>query len=362
VLAVGSEALWYLTRGTGLVSMLLLTTVVVLGIAQVHRWATEGWPQLVVAGLHKNASLLVVVFLGIHIVSTVVDGFAPIDWIDAVIPFTSAYRPLWLGLGALAFDLLLAVTITSLLRRHLRYRAWRAVHWLAYACWPIAFVHGLGTGSDGSTSWVLAIDAACLATVVGAVAWRIIAARDAPTGRRLGAGVLTGSATMLILTWALAGPMSASWARRAGTPTDLLATGGESTTTLVPATATGFAPPFTTALSGSLTEPAAVAGVSHLTIDGTLRGDADGRLHLEVTGPLTTSGSIRLQSSQISLGPDDEPNRYTGQVTAWRGSSLTATARDQTNHTVTVTITLQLDRNLGTASGTVTTTRPKPGG
>src|SRR5579862_3085896 len=121
------------------------------------------------AALHKNVSLLAVVFLGIHIATTVVDGFAPIGWADAVLPFHSPYRPLWLGLGALATDLLLAVVVTSLLRGRIGYRAWKAVHWAAYACWPVAVLHGMGTGTDTRLGFVLLLYFACLAAVLLAV-------------------------------------------------------------------------------------------------------------------------------------------------------------------------------------------------
>ena len=150
------SALWYLARGTGLVSIVLLTVVMVLGVTEVQRWAREGWPRLVIAGLHKNVSLLVVAFLGVHIASSVLDSFVPISLLDAFVPFTSPYRPIWLGLGALSFDLLLALVITSLLRGRIGHRTWRTIHWAAYASWPIAFVHGLGTGSDGRVGWVVA--------------------------------------------------------------------------------------------------------------------------------------------------------------------------------------------------------------
>ena len=88
-----------------------------------------------IAALHKNISLLVVVFLAVHIVTAVADNFVPIGWLDVVVPFHSPYRPVWLGLGAIAFDLLAALVVTSLLRNRLGYRAWRAIHWTSYACW-----------------------------------------------------------------------------------------------------------------------------------------------------------------------------------------------------------------------------------
>jgi predicted ferric reductase len=177
------SAVWYLTRGTGVVTLLLLTLTLVLGITEVSRWANAHFPRFVTAALHKNVSLLVMVFLGIHIVTAIGDGYVPIRWIDAVVPFGSAYKPLFLGLGTVAFDLLIALIVTSLLRKQIGYRVWRAVHWAAYACWPVAFLHGLTIGTDKHTTWMLALSLGCLATVCGAVWWRLGPATIARTHR-----------------------------------------------------------------------------------------------------------------------------------------------------------------------------------
>src|ERR1700761_3219275 len=123
------SAYWYLARGTGAVSLVLLTASVVLGIVGSVRFASPRWPRFAIDVVHRDISLLVLVVLVIHIVTSVLDGFAPIGLLDGVVPFVTPYRPLWMGLGTLAFDLLLAITITSLVRRRLGYRAWRAVHW-----------------------------------------------------------------------------------------------------------------------------------------------------------------------------------------------------------------------------------------
>ncbi|HTD57994.1 MAG TPA: hypothetical protein VK672_03785, partial [Solirubrobacteraceae bacterium] len=117
VAAAGPSAYWYLTRSSGAVALVLLTLALVLGVVDVRRWSTEKWPRFVVDSLHRNVSLLALAFLGLHILTAVLDSFAPISLVDAVIPFTGSYRPLWLGLGALSFDLMLAVILTSLLRR-----------------------------------------------------------------------------------------------------------------------------------------------------------------------------------------------------------------------------------------------------
>lgn len=180
---MSSKALWYLTRGSGIVALLLLTAGVVLGLLTSGRWARERWPRFVVEGLHRNVSLLATVFLVIHIASAVLDGFVPIHWLDAVVPFGAAYRPLWLGLGALSLDVFIAVAATSLVRRHLGHRTWRVVHWTAYACWVLAMVHSMGAGSDSGQGWMILIYLACGAAVLGALAWRLaVIARGLLTG------------------------------------------------------------------------------------------------------------------------------------------------------------------------------------
>ncbi len=166
------QALWYFARGSGVVTLLLLSAATVLGLLSTARAAAPGWSRLVVQGVHRNVSLLVVVFLALHVATIELDRFVPMRWIDAVVPFVSRYRPFWVGLGAIVFDLLLAVIVTSIWRVRVGLRAWRVVHWLSYAAWPLAVVHGLGMGSDRSEPWYLAVTLACVAGVGGAAAWR----------------------------------------------------------------------------------------------------------------------------------------------------------------------------------------------
>jgi methionine sulfoxide reductase heme-binding subunit len=167
------RALWYLTRGTGVVTLLLFTLTVTLGIANFKRLETRRIPRFVIDGVHRNAALLAVSFLLVHIVTTLLDSYVPIRLIEVVVPFGAAYKPLWLGLGAIAFDLLMAVALTSAFRRRLGYRTWRSVHWLAYAAWPVALIHGLGMGTDRHAHWMLALTGGCVLLVVLAVLVRL---------------------------------------------------------------------------------------------------------------------------------------------------------------------------------------------
>jgi sulfoxide reductase heme-binding subunit YedZ len=169
------SVLWYATRGAGAVALVLLTGVVVLGILSALRWGAPAWPRFLTAGLHRNLALLSVVFIPLHVVTAVVDPFTSLGWTAALVPFSSYYRTLWLGLGVVALDLLVALVVTSLLRQVIGHRSWRLVHWLAYACWPVALLHGLGTGSDTTRPWMLVLEVACIGAVLGAVGWRLAA-------------------------------------------------------------------------------------------------------------------------------------------------------------------------------------------
>ena len=175
-----NATLWYMARGTGFVAVMMLTVSVALGVLTTMRWSAPRWPRFVTAALHKNVSLLAVVFLATHIATTLFDPVSPVHLLNAIIPFTGRYRPLGIGLGVVAVDLLGALVITSLLRARIGYRVWRAVHWSAYACWPVAMLHGLESGTDASLPWARAVYVACAALVFAAAGWRIATAVAAP--------------------------------------------------------------------------------------------------------------------------------------------------------------------------------------
>lgn len=218
----GPSAYWYLTRSTGAVSLVLLSGAVVLGVLDVRRLSKPGWPRFVFDALHRNVSLLAIVFLALHILTSVLDSFASISLADAFVPFVGSYRPFWLGLGALACDLLLAVMVTSLLRQRVGLRTWRAVHWLTYASWPVALLHSLGTGSDVKSTWLLLLGLVCLAAVLASTFWRVIATLPEHGRRARIALAGAGSFVLFLVLWLPGGPLGREWARRSGTPPALL--------------------------------------------------------------------------------------------------------------------------------------------
>jgi methionine sulfoxide reductase heme-binding subunit len=181
-----STALWYASRGTGVVCLVLLTAVMIIGIMVNRQGRLPGLPRFAVLGLHRNLSLLAVAFIAVHVITAVADSFVSISLAAAVIPFVSAYQPLWLGLGAVSLDLMAAVILTSLLRGHIGRRTWRAVHWLAYASWPVAVAHSIGSSKDLRAGPLLGLALACVLTVAAALAWRLARARAGlPRARRV---------------------------------------------------------------------------------------------------------------------------------------------------------------------------------
>lgn len=164
---------WYLMRGSGLVALLLLSATVALGVVGIKRWSSWRWPRLVTAGLHRNLALLAVSFLAVHVGTAVVDEWVGVRWFGILVPFTSHYRPVWVGLGAVALDLLIAVVVTSLLRRRVGIRTWRLVHWCTWLLWPVALAHALGSGTDAFSGLGLAVCGISVAGVTGAAVWRL---------------------------------------------------------------------------------------------------------------------------------------------------------------------------------------------
>jgi methionine sulfoxide reductase heme-binding subunit len=171
---ITGTAFWYASRATGVVSLVLFSVVAILGILVNRQGRLPGLPRFAVTGLHRNLSLLTVAFLGMHIVTAIVDGYANIPWLSTVVPFTSGYERFWIGLGTVAIDLFAALIITSLLRDRIKASIWRAIHWLAYVSYPVVVVHALGASKDLRSGWLLALTMATVFAVITAIGYRVL--------------------------------------------------------------------------------------------------------------------------------------------------------------------------------------------
>ena len=353
--ALGGKSFWYLTRGSGVVALLLLTASVVLGVAGITRVESKRWPRFVIEGIHRNVSLVVVVFLVIHIATSVLDGFVPIGWIDTVVPFMAGYRPVWVGLGALAVDCLLAITISSLVRVRIGPRAWRAIHWLAYVCWPIAFVHGLGTGTDAPETWMLALDALALVAVFAAILWRIEARRPAHPVAAPVAIALAGLMPVALIAFAVTGPMHTGWSThgaRLGT-----------STTSVPLVPGGTATPAPVGPELSVPIDDAITGVRTTTDKGGERqvalvgqsgtGPKDVQVRIDLTGSPDSSGGVVLRGGEVQVAAVGSNRAWRGSVSGLRGNTVTAVVTEPDGRRARFTAELSIDRSSQKLSGTI---------
>ncbi len=179
-----TDAAWYVARGTGVVSLVLLTIVMILGTGSRSGRPVFGLPRFAVSLVHRNTSLLALLLIAIHVGTLLIDPYAQLRLLDIVVPFAAPYRTLWVALGTITFDLVLALIVTSLLRQRISPRLWRGLHMLAYAAWPVAWLHGIGTGTDRGSGWYVGIAVICAVLVVSAVTWRLTTSFSTLSGRR----------------------------------------------------------------------------------------------------------------------------------------------------------------------------------
>jgi Ferric reductase like transmembrane component len=358
--AHGPSALWYATRGAGAMTLVLLTASVVLGIAEVRRWQPARAPHFAIAAMHRWVSLVAMTLLAVHVVTTLLDPFPKIGALNAGVPFVTNYRPLWVGFGTVASDLLVALVLTSLVRRRLGYRAWRGVHWLAYACWPVALLHGLGAGSDTKTTWMLMLTAACVVAVVVALGGRLAAA-GTPPAVRTGAVAGTALGVLGLAGWLVQGPLASGWAGRAGTPRSVLEAFAPR-----PARA-AVAPPrrrvaadplarsFSAALTGTIRNGVSAGGMAVVDLRMHLSGGPAGELRIRLGGQALPNGGLQMDRSAVTLGPPARPGEFQGRIQSLQNTVLRALVGSADGRALRLAVSLSLGRS--TVTGQVQATR-----
>jgi predicted ferric reductase len=177
-----NEALWAFGRASGVIALALFTVSVLLGIINRSGRPLPGMPRFSVSLVHRNVAVLASVFLVLHVGTLILDPFAKLTLTDVVIPFVGSFKPFWQGLGTVAFDLVIAIVVTGLLRRRIGARAFRFVHWFTYVMWPVAMLHSIGNGTNGTSGWFILFAVGSAALVLAAVIWRL-SARFGETAR-----------------------------------------------------------------------------------------------------------------------------------------------------------------------------------
>lgn len=167
-----SPAIWYAARASGVAAYVVLSAVVAIGLGLGGKVQSTRWPRFSVEGIHRFGGLLVGSLIAVHVATIAVDSFLPFSIGQLLVPFTASYRPLWTGLGIAAAELLLALAITNHYRRRLPYGFWRAAHYLNFAVWSLASLHGLFAGTDRGAVWLAILYGASVATVAALALWR----------------------------------------------------------------------------------------------------------------------------------------------------------------------------------------------
>ena len=285
---------WYLARAAGITAYLLLSGVVLLGLTMASKKPLRRWPRFALEDVHRFGGLLVGSFVALHVITVAVDAWLPFTLTSLIVPFTSRYRPLWVGLGVAAAELLVALAVSNHYRRRLPYRYWRRAHYLNFLVWGAATVHGIGSGTDRSSPWMLAVYGVAAATVAATVAVRFLRTRLAWSAAAL-AGIAAAPTMLLVLGLGL-GPFLFSprpW----------------------------NAASFSEQLTGNVTQ---LNGVSRGIVS--LVGQGQGRQNVLVRADLLVAPNKLLQTSfQMEYLPSAEMCR--GVVTEVHPTAFTATCR-----------------------------------
>lgn len=172
------KAYWYLSRASGLVAFGLIWLSMVWGVLITNRMARL-WPGVATAGdLHQHVSLLGLGFALFHGLILLGDRFAGYSLFQILVPFTaSVYRPFWVGLGQVSFYALALVALSFYVRRTLGTRTWRKIHFLSFAVYALALLHGVVSGSETSIPGIRAFYWGSGAILLFLTVYRILLAR-----------------------------------------------------------------------------------------------------------------------------------------------------------------------------------------
>ncbi len=347
-----SAVTWDTARAGGFAAYALLTLAVAIGLILRNRLSSERWPRVITYELHGYVSLLALVFLSLHVLAVAVDPFTNFGLAELIVPFVSHYRPLWMGLGLVALYLLLAVWVTTLLRKRIGHQAWRRVHGLAFAVYAAATVHGLGAGSDTRTSWGTAVYVISVLLVVGLSTRRLLVPAGSGGRSRPVLAAATGIAAVAVGAWALAGPYAAGWGKHVHTVQTVAAAKPVASRTVIRAHLPSpiVHLPFRARFAGRvLVAPASEAGRITVRIDGALAGSTRDHLEILLHGVPLEDGGVLMEQSRVRMGTTTP--LYQGTVTGLRGSRITAVVHSARQH-VQLGISLRLSSD-GRATGSV---------
>lgn len=361
---VSISPLWYISRSAGFVGLALLGLIGILGIVTAGNFHFRRGSRFVTPEVHRSLSLLAVVILTIHVGAAILDKYSRIGLKDVFLPFVSQYRPIWIGLGAVAVDLGIAVLITSLLRVKMGYKSWKTLHWLSYPIFALSVIHGLGSGSDSPILFGKIIYVLVGGSLLVAILIRLASFKDLVPMRKALMGAITVSVPAMIVFWAAIGPFTSSWPTRAqgGLNQAILASDQISNSSSSHATAAkskvsviDIKPGYSSTWNGKLDEsPPNSQGEIAIRLLGGLSSSNGYELSIVLIG-FPQDGGVAMASSIVEVASTSGNSIvYRGTVSTLNGSTIVCSMTSPNGNPVTLTATLNLSNSGNTFTGTVT--------
>ena len=172
------QSWWYITRAAGLVAYLLLWLSTAWGLVVSNKITDSIVHRTYTFEFHQFISLLAIGFMVLHILVLMLDHYLPFSALQILVPFTSTYRPLWVGLGVISFYLILLVTGTFYIRQRIGIKAFRIIHVLSLAAYISVTLHAIYAGTDSPLSSIqLLYKGSFLSVFFLTVYWLILAAQ-----------------------------------------------------------------------------------------------------------------------------------------------------------------------------------------
>ncbi|MBI5284791.1 MAG: ferric reductase-like transmembrane domain-containing protein [Chloroflexi bacterium] len=271
---------WYLSRAAGFTAYALLFVSVALGISIGTRLTERFARRNTIFDMHRFTTILALLFTLFHVYVLLADGYFRFNAWQLSIPFLSPYRGWQTAAGVLSLYALTLLIASFYARKYIGYRAWRVLHFLTFALFAAATLHGITAGTDTTQAWAKALYLVCGAGTVALIMYRVqyrVPDSSAVRTLRLAAAIGTGATALLLAfgtgLFTAANPSSAAGASAVAAPL------AEATP---PPAAFPFLASFDDDFSGTFVQ-SQDATTSHLTLNGTTSGDLAANVRIELT-------------------------------------------------------------------------------
>lgn len=168
----GEQVWWYIARSGGIVALILSAASVFWGLLLSSRYLKGGAKPAALLNLHKFLGALTVVFSLVHVAGLYLDSFVEFGIAELLIPFRSGWKPVEVAWGVIAFWLLLAVQLSSMVMKRIPRKLWKWIHLASYVMLPLGVLHGIAAGTDAGSSWYQLISGGLIGLLAFLTAWR----------------------------------------------------------------------------------------------------------------------------------------------------------------------------------------------